>query len=370
MCAHCGLQGHTIDQCFKLHGYPPGYKPRSSRVPRSGSANQASITTQFEASNTYQNAMPSQYQLTPTTAPAALGDILQTLSTSQCQQLVSYFTNQLQSPSVSTSTPEPSPGFTCCVTGSSGICCSTFAHKFGPNSWILDSGASKHITHDKSLFTSTYPTSHTSVMLPDNSLFSVTIVGTIKLNPYLTLHDVCYVRNFKFNLLYVSALLANHKYSVLFSPTHFVIQDFYKKMIGMGKQHKGLYVLNSPPAVSTNDPAHTKASCHNVSINTRHNTLGHPSSSHLAKLHSHLPSFTASSTCNSNSNPCYICPMAKQKRLPFHTSTTETSSCFELIHCDIWAPCKVPSHNGIRYFVTVVDDFQQIYLDMSYKIKI
>ncbi|XP_075640232.1 uncharacterized protein LOC142611974 [Castanea sativa] len=25
-CTHCGLLGHVADQCYKLHGYPPGYK--------------------------------------------------------------------------------------------------------------------------------------------------------------------------------------------------------------------------------------------------------------------------------------------------------------------------------------------------------
>lgn len=28
-CSHCKLQVHTIDKCYKLHGYPPGYKPKS-----------------------------------------------------------------------------------------------------------------------------------------------------------------------------------------------------------------------------------------------------------------------------------------------------------------------------------------------------
>ncbi|XP_050216130.1 uncharacterized protein LOC126667211 [Mercurialis annua] len=28
MCSHCGFSGHTVDICFKKHGYPPGYKPR------------------------------------------------------------------------------------------------------------------------------------------------------------------------------------------------------------------------------------------------------------------------------------------------------------------------------------------------------
>ena len=36
-CTHCNMQGHTIDKCYKLQGYPFGYKPKG----KSG-ANQAS----------------------------------------------------------------------------------------------------------------------------------------------------------------------------------------------------------------------------------------------------------------------------------------------------------------------------------------
>ena len=25
-CTHCGAMGHVVDKCYKLHGYPPGYK--------------------------------------------------------------------------------------------------------------------------------------------------------------------------------------------------------------------------------------------------------------------------------------------------------------------------------------------------------
>ncbi|XP_021894978.1 uncharacterized protein LOC110812498 [Carica papaya] len=27
-CSHCGLGGHTVDRCYRLHGYPPGLKPK------------------------------------------------------------------------------------------------------------------------------------------------------------------------------------------------------------------------------------------------------------------------------------------------------------------------------------------------------
>lgn len=30
ICSHCGLLGHTVNRCYKLHGYPPGYKISSS----------------------------------------------------------------------------------------------------------------------------------------------------------------------------------------------------------------------------------------------------------------------------------------------------------------------------------------------------
>ena len=26
LCTHCNMLGHTVDKCYKLHGYPPGYK--------------------------------------------------------------------------------------------------------------------------------------------------------------------------------------------------------------------------------------------------------------------------------------------------------------------------------------------------------
>ena len=28
LCTHCNMLGHTMDKCYKLHGYPPGYKQK------------------------------------------------------------------------------------------------------------------------------------------------------------------------------------------------------------------------------------------------------------------------------------------------------------------------------------------------------
>ena len=32
VCSHCGVTGHTIEKSYKLHGYPPGYKPKGKNA--------------------------------------------------------------------------------------------------------------------------------------------------------------------------------------------------------------------------------------------------------------------------------------------------------------------------------------------------
>lgn len=28
LCSHCGYSGHTMDKCYKIHGFPPGFKSK------------------------------------------------------------------------------------------------------------------------------------------------------------------------------------------------------------------------------------------------------------------------------------------------------------------------------------------------------
>uniref|UniRef100_A0A2N9HW11 Reverse transcriptase Ty1/copia-type domain-containing protein n=1 Tax=Fagus sylvatica TaxID=28930 RepID=A0A2N9HW11_FAGSY len=32
MCSHCGIPGHIVDKCYKLHGYPPSYRSKNKAV--------------------------------------------------------------------------------------------------------------------------------------------------------------------------------------------------------------------------------------------------------------------------------------------------------------------------------------------------
>ncbi|XP_049378187.1 uncharacterized protein LOC125842960 [Solanum stenotomum] len=53
---------------------------------------------------------------------------------------------------------------------------------------------------------------------------------------------------------------------------------------------------------------------------------------------------------------CSICPQARQTRVPFPISNSKADANFDLVHMDVWGPYKMPTHNGKRYFLTLVDD--------------
>lgn len=106
----------------------------------------------------------------------------------------------------------------------------------------------------------------------------------------------------------------------------------------------------------------THANVNNISVHTWHNRLGHLSDQCLHTLKRSLHFDTSKAHAHT---PCYICPLAKQKRLPFVSNNHMALHSFDLVHCDIWGPLRTDSYGGYRYFLTLVDDstrFTWVYL--------
>ncbi|KAL1368591.1 hypothetical protein AAHE18_02G132500 [Arachis hypogaea] len=45
LCSHCGILGYTIDRCFRIHGFPPGYGKFKNKGPVKSVVNLASTNT-------------------------------------------------------------------------------------------------------------------------------------------------------------------------------------------------------------------------------------------------------------------------------------------------------------------------------------
>ena len=116
------------------------------------------------------------------------------------------------------------------------------------------------------------------------------------------------------------------------------------KTIGIGRESQGLYHLASPSSpvacISTDAPL------------LIHSCLGHPS---LSKFQKMVPRFSTLSSLS-----CESCQLGKHTRVSFPKRlNNRAKSPFELVHTDVWGPCRTASTLGFQYFVTFIDDYSR-----------
>ena len=228
---------------------------------------------------------------------------------------------------------------------------------------FLIQGAIDHIIHSTSFFTKITSSISSFVHLPNSEKVLVTHIGIVQVTSTLILKDVICVPAFTFNLILVSKLTKSLSCCLLFLSNYCFIQDLTCwKMIGLGKLHSNLYLLQTLENCKSISEATTvlesvlQSFVHFVShvpIVTKpylqHLRLGHVSDDKLHHCISDVSSFHFN-------RECVVCPVTKHKRLPFPNSKHLFDHAFDLIHWDVWGPFAKATHDGFRYFLIIVDD--------------
>ncbi|RVW53847.1 Retrovirus-related Pol polyprotein from transposon TNT 1-94 [Vitis vinifera] len=281
-CTYCNKLGHTRDRCYQLHGRPP----RTAHMAQSSDS-------------------PLPQPPSSSASQASIASVAQ-------------------------------PG--------NASACLTHTSSLGP--WILDSGASDHLSGNKDLFSSITTTSDLpTVTLANGSQTVAKGIGLALPLPSLPLTSVLYTPECPFNLISISKITRTLNCSITFSDKFVTLQDRSTgKTIGIGRESQGLYHLtsDSSPAVciSTDAPL------------LIHNRLGHPS---LSKFQKMVPRFSTLSSL-----PCESCQLGKHTRVSFPKRlNNRAKSPFELVHTDVWGPCRTASTLGFQYFVTFIDDYSR-----------
>jgi hypothetical protein len=360
-CSQCGVLGHTVEKCYKIHGFPPDFKFTRNKPDSNSFANHVQTAdnpslpftqSQFQQLMTFMQNNPS---FTPSSSALQAGSISNTTSDRLIQSNEGIPLNLIHSQSMNFN-----PQYLVFSSYHTSVLCQ-------PHTWIIDTGATDHMINSISLFTSIITTISSKVKLPNGKFALVTHIGTIKISAHLTLTNVLCVPSFSFNLLSVSKLVKTFNFCFIFFANHCFIQNLTTWMtIGVGREANGLfYLLEKPALLSTNVssssctfnfvPFQFFANVKSVSTDICHYRLGHLSHSRLQLLHSNNPQIS----CDLLTTPCTICPLARQKRLSFPHSITSSTSIFDLIHCDIWGPYFVGSRNDHHYFLTIVDDYSR-----------
>ena len=115
----------------------------------------------------------------------------------------------------------------------------THAFLASRSSWVIDSGASAHMTGTPSNLSSLTPTTaYPPVSIADGRSCSVKGYGSTKPTPSLTLHNVLYVPGFPTNLLSISTITRTLNCVAIFYPFHCVFQDLGTgQRIGLGREN-------------------------------------------------------------------------------------------------------------------------------------
>lgn len=336
-CSHCKKSGHDDGTCFKIHGYPDWWEDRT-RGGKGPGNNHTSATPQSNTGTTVSkhgktgglrvNAVTSHSGATSGTEAVgsnsgAEGASLADLTPEQVQILLNLVNNRQQDQTM-------------------GEYCSL--------SWIIDTGASRHVTSNASCLTHSKDILACHVGLPDGAQVVATKEGRVKLSGGITLEHVLFVPTLHCNLISVSKLTDDSKCFVRFTDSLCAIQDQRSgSLIGAGERKDGLYYYRGVPSVCM-------AKVLEISeFELWHRRMGHPSD-RVVKL---VPALRSSTARKSLNKACDVCPQAKQTRESFPNSNSKASRIFELIHCDLWGPYKTPSSGGARYFLTLVDDFSR-----------
>ncbi|KAM2733441.1 hypothetical protein EV2_036866 [Malus domestica] len=301
-CPHCGLTGHSKSRCFELIGYPENWD--KTRDPRCNKSRASIVETKNDSDQIADKA---------SAMIAAAGSDGKALSTS---------TSVMN------------------------------------NTWIIDSGATEHMTCDSRQVPSLKTSTQTEVNVANGNAVPVIGEGVVSLSDTMKLDTVLVVPSLNYNLLSVAQITLALHCLVIFWPYFCVFKDIRtRKTIGYGIRRGKLYYLELTTsssslltqALSVDD---SQGVTNKVSdIWMWHRRLGHASFGYLHKL---FPSLFVKTDVSQFK--CDVCEMAKSHRTSFPPSLNKSTVPFMIVHSDVWGPSKVATLGGAHWFVTFIDD--------------
>lgn len=247
--------------------------------------------------------------------------------------------------------------------------------------WIIDSGATCHMTSNKCLLDCFKPfNTQRKVKVANGESLDIVGYGTTKLSDRLILTHVLFVPKLDCNLISVRKLMENNCWTLFtplkcyfLSPLSSGFQEkalkekMDKGMIGSASLQDGLYFLDTVMSggVKSCSSAYSCMNCNTdvprigdpriASILLWHKRLDHPNFMYLRKLKPDLFKGVSVNYLN-----CETCLFGKQSRHQYPAKVYQESMPFNLVHSDLWGPSRTLNVNGCRWFVIFVDDHTRV----------
>lgn len=259
--------------------------------------------------------------------------------------------------------------------------------------WLIDSGASMHLSKIRKWFANFKPMTGKSVVLGDGRVIPVLGHGDIHVNITLfgrtspcIFNNVLYVPDIAANLLSVSKM-TEAGLNLSFNGQHCYIRSTSGDVIARAeKQDNCLYRVSVQPRAQSIEsrqpaPVHLDVAVElnvastnpsqdgreSAALQLAHKRMGHLNFKSLTMLRSHnmatdIPwpaTVSKQDHGNLTDTPCESCQMGKSHRAAMPQAGVHRSKQpLELIHSDVCGPMRTASIGGqFIYFVTFIDDF-------------
>ena len=242
-----------------------------------------------------------------------------------------------------------------------------FVNAHHPDAWLMDSGASHHVTSDmNNLASHVQYSGPDGVVVGNGATLPITHTGSLSLKSPsrdFSLNNVLYAPSMQKNLISVNRFCKTNKTSVEFFPHMFQVKDL----------QTGTPVLTAPangnvyewPPGQPRTPLALTTTTSSSSLDWHHR-LGHPAFPVLQKISS---SFSPGFSCrNLNSSHCNACSINKSHKLPFHDTSISSSRPLQVIFSDVWSS-PIHSFDGFKYYLLLVDHFTRYMWFFPLKLK-
>ncbi|EPZ33224.1 Integrase, catalytic core domain-containing protein [Rozella allomycis CSF55] len=235
--------------------------------------------------------------------------------------------------------------------------------------WIIDSGASSHMTSNLDVFTKLDRNMKTNIFIADERQLDVEGVGEAEIVvedgegtfSKLKLLNVYYSPNLQHNLLSISKRMNQPNIDVEFQKVCCIIKKRGQPM-AMAEKINSLYILKTFPKVEANSEGFVATEETNIMKETDewHFKLGHINEDYLRYISKHkmvigIPEFER----DEKMSHCDICAENKSKRTVNRTPLRRRTTIGQLVHVDLVGPMEVLTPSKKKYMLTMVDDYSR-----------
>jgi len=233
--------------------------------------------------------------------------------------------------------------------------------------WVLDTGASRHITPDKSILLNMRPVSEDiTITFGNGGTGKATAMGEVLLRTsdapfYLT--DVLFIPEATENLISVRHA-TKRGLDFKFCANRCVIGRDGRTLATAPSMGDAIYYLAGWCKRPTGE--------HNPALVSRcketprlwHERFGHLGYDNLVRLTGMVTGINTTTdqfkaAAGEGDGLCEPCVLGKQHRAPFKTSVSAAARPLALVHTDLCGPMPLTSMGGNNYFVTLLDDYSK-----------